>query len=62
MKQIQSITIGIHIIKNNLKKKSPNYENQIKLAIKWCNKYNVPINNKLAAKVVHPINLYSRWN
>ena len=62
MKQIQSITMGIHIINNNLKHKSLYYENQIKLAIKWCNKYNIPINNKLAAKVVHPINLYSRWN
>jgi len=45
IQQIKSINNGIDIIKNNNYHNKPR-EKQIRLALKWCNKYNIKINDR----------------
>jgi len=45
MKQIKSINEGISIIENSLLKTCPS-EKQLRLAISWCEKYHIKINDK----------------
>jgi len=59
--QIHSITMGIHMIEQNMKQTRQSYESQMRLATEWCETYNVPINQRLSSKFIHPIQRYSRW-